>query len=111
MEDRIMMWSIVLGLCAIGISFFLYRYYSSRFQATPAPPSPTCVEGFIIDENGSCVGYTCEGGPNKKKNDGSNMCLHSNGTSVPGIFTKYPMTCPDGYIAMMVERKPSCIKI
>ncbi len=99
---------------AIVFALLVYlRYYSGieGFQAEPSAPSPTCPDEFIPDGKGSCVGYVCVNGPDKKKQDGTNTCVEGTKT-VPAVLTKHSMMCPQGYIVVTPTTGAStCVKI
>lgn len=106
---------ILYGILAAAVlSLLVYlRYYSGieGFQVEPPAPSPTCPDEFIPDGKGSCVGYICPNGPDKKKEDGTNTCLQGNKT-VPAMLTKHSMMCPQGYIVVTpITGASICVKI
>lgn len=107
-------------LYGIGVSILLaiilyMRYYSGveGFQATVASAaSPTCSRGFTPDGKGSCVGYVCHGGPEKKRADGTNICSLPGGKTTPATLTKHPMICGKGFATVTsAAGVTTCVKI
>ena len=107
---------ILYGIVAtIVLSLLVYlRYYSGieGFQAAAAAPTPACSAGFVSDGKGFCIGYTCHGGPDKKKSDGTNTCLLKGGKTVGAVLTKHPMQCGKGYATVTsAAGVTTCVKV
>jgi hypothetical protein len=82
---------------AIAISLIIYARYSSTTEGFQVTPSPSCQDGFTPDGKGSCLGYVCHGGPEKKRVDGTNTCSLPGGKTTPATLTKHPMICGKGF--------------
>lgn len=112
--DRDMSWirtQLLYGtFVAIAIALIVYRRYSSSTEGFQV--APTCSPGFTPDGKGFCLGYTCSGGPDKKRADGTNTCSLPGGKTTPAILTKHPAICGKGF-ATVTSRAGgvTCVKI
>jgi hypothetical protein len=95
---------------AIAIALIIYTRYSSSIEGFQV--APVCSPGFIADGKGFCIGYTCSGGPEKKRADGTNTCSLPGGKTTPAILTKHRAICGKGYATVTsTAGVTTCVKI